>query len=242
MRVIISLPLPFDAWHVYASNIKRFCDTFKRFPPGRNYELWAMCNWGDPTDEVRQWFYGIKTVFMPYDEHGCDLGGHQSVAKLHPNALVIGMTSRCYFHRSGWIDRLITAVEKHNDAGLFGCSASKQGGKLHLCTRAFAMIGQVWNQYPEIIDSRQKGPFFEVGTNNANGNLMEWIGSLGLKSVVVHWDQEFILPEMWEDYTKCQNRFRDGNQEQMLVHDYHTDLFKNGNSEYRSEMNSMLVG
>lgn len=247
MTPILSLPLPFDAWHVYRDHVKRFCDTFKQFPPGCDYEVWAVCNWGEPTDEVREWFYGIKTRFIPYFESGCDLGGHQHIPQLlafpdEKERMIIGFTSRCYFHRTGWLKRLML-VRETIGASLIGCSASKQGGKIHVCTRAFALSVWDWMKYPLDINSRQRGPLFEVGADNPNGNLMEWFNrERENRSVVVHWDDVFQLPHEWERYVASKGRFRDGEQNAMLVHDFHTDLYRDASPEKKVEMEMQLRG
>lgn len=254
MRVIISYPLPFDNWATYRPWVEKFTRTFQQFPPGCDYEVWAVCNWGEPTDEVREWFYGIKTRFIYYEGNGCDLGGHQKVANdigvqtsafgRPGDAFIVGMTSRCFFYRAGWLDRLMK-VREEKGPGIFFTSASKQGGILHGCTRAFGMDACVWRAYPSTIDSRQRGPFFEVGTSNPIGNLLEWYTfhkGLGRKSAwLVHWDNMFELPGEWARYVECRNRFRDGNQEQMLVHDWHSDQFNEATEEVKKQLNDMLV-
>lgn len=247
MRPIISFPLPFDNWDPYWRSVQRFTETFKKFPPGCDYEVWAVCNWGEPNDEVREWFYGIKTRFIPYFESGCDLGGHQHVAKLlmeNENStgsdLVVGMTSRCYFHRSGWLN---TMVELHRIwGGLIGCSASKQGGTMHLGTRAFAMTAADWMVYPYDILTRKDGPMFEVGTNNGYGSLLNWYSkNLGLVHVA-HWDNIFRLPDEWDRYVASKGRFRDGEQNAMLVHDFHSQSYAEAGPEEKLKLEAMLRG
>lgn len=232
MRVIISLPLPFDVWSVYEPHIIKFCETFRRYPPGHDYELWSMCNWGEPTDEIRSWFYGIKTRFVFYNENGCDIGGHQTIANQQRQCFIVGMTSRCYFHRANWLGLMMAARENYGP-GLYGCSASGQGGRLHLCTRAFGLDSDIWRRYPYEIDSRTKGPMFEVGDERKN--IMEFVNTKA-KTFVVHWDNVFQIPDEVEKYFASPGRFRDGHQNAMLVHDYHTDLYSNASEENKSKM------
>lgn len=251
MRYIISYPLPFDNWNPYWRSVQRFTETLKKFPPGCDYEVWAVCNWGEPNDEVREWFYGIKTRFIPYYDSGCDLGGHQMVAsKLSQDGsafgipsksdLVVSMTSRCYFYRAGWLERIVQAYGEKG--GLIGCSASKQGGTLHLGTRAFTMTTGDWNAYPHRILSRQDGPLFEVGTNNQFGSLLNWYSEHRGTVSVVHWDDVFELPAEWDRYLAAKNRFRDGNQEQMLVHDFHSQSYAEAGPEEKLKLEAMLRG
>lgn len=250
MNAIISLPLPFDAWQTFGPCVKRFCDSMRQFPPGHDYELWAVCNWGMPTDEVREWFYGIKTVFFGYTENGCDLGGHQMTAeqccvrdaRTKDESFVIGMTSRCYAWKEGWLARMMEVRQQYGP-GLYGCSASKDTG-LHLCTRAFGLDASLWKAYPHRITSRKLGPFFEIGRDNPNGNLLNWAKAMLAKTMVVHWSDTFDLnkPEDVERYFTTPNRFRHGYQSAMLVHDYHTQLFQDGTPEERARLAKIGLG
>lgn len=256
MRVIISYPLPFDNWATYRPWVEKFTRRFQQFPPGCDYEVLAVCNWGEPTDEVREWFYGIKTRFIPYFDNGCDLGGHQFVAETlntpkgkgfldsdSDDSFVIGMTSRCFFHRAGWLERLIK-VRKEKGPGIFFTSASKQGGTLHGCTRAFGMDASIWRAYPQEINSRLLGPYFEVGLCNPYGNLLEWYTKYEEQYAawLVHWDAVFELPHEWERYVASKGRFRDGEQNAMLVHDWHSESYADATPEEKLKLEAMLRG
>lgn len=237
MKPIVTVPLPFDAWHVYAGHIKKFADTFKQFPPGCDYELHLMCCWGEPTDEVREWFYGTKAVYHKYNNHGCDIGSAQFLANycLPNDTFMVMMTSRCFFHREGWLKRLCHAREKYGNR-LYGCSASRQGGTLHLCTRAYAMDARLFAQYPVTIDERWKGPMFEVGRENPFGNLAEWAQTeTNLKPMIVHWDSNVEF----DAFEFVEGRFRNGDQNAMLVHDYHTEQYRTATPEEKKRLEAM---
>lgn len=250
MRAVISLPVPFDDWYKFGPYVERFCDSMRKFSPGCDYELWAVCNWGMPTDEVREWFYGIKTVFFAYTENGCDLGGHQFVAnqcairdaRIKVESFVIGMTSRCFLWKEGWLKRMME-VREQCGPGLYGCSASKDTG-LHICTRAFGMDATLWKSYPHLINSRAKGPFFEIGRDNPSGNLLTWAKAMLAKTVVVHWDDAFDLskPAEVDRYFFSTNRFRAGDQSGMLVHDFHTESYANATPEEKLRLTKIGLG
>lgn len=221
MKLICVLPLPFDAWTTFSPFVRRFIDTFKQFPPGiEDCEIWAMCCWGKPTEEVRSWFVDTKTRFVPYYDHGADIGAAQFAAsQCAQNAFIAAFTSRCYFHRSGWGKRLLEARETHGE-GLCGVSVSRESGKLHICTRGYCLDSDLWNEYPHLIDTRAKGQRFETG----DWCVTEWAGERGLKRLQVTWDTVRDIEDAHNpDETGI---FRRGEQNAMLIHDRHTDLFR----------------
>lgn len=230
MKVVIVYPLPFDNWTFFEPFVERFTRTFKQFKPGCEYEVAAVCNWGEPADKVREMFYGIKTKFVPYYENGWDIGSAQHVAHTLPdNVFMVNMTSRCYFHREGWL-KLMADAREALGSGLYGCTANHDGYRLHLCTRAYAMDVEDFKYYPHKIDSRAKGPLFEIGADNEYGNLMEWMEvSRGKPSRLVFFDRVAEKP----DWFTAPNRFRSGDQSNVLVHDFHTDIYRDAGDEMR---------
>lgn len=83
MKPIIVYPLAMDAWEEFERFLYRFTYTFKEYPPGCDYELWCVCNWGAPDEEIRRRFRGTKTRFIEYYGHGCDIGSAQLVGICH---------------------------------------------------------------------------------------------------------------------------------------------------------------
>lgn len=229
MKPTIILPLPFDDWATFEPFVKRFVETFKQFPPSCPYQIHAVGCWGRPTDRVREMFYGTKTEFYFYANDGADIGSAQQATRfLDDDTFMVMMTSRCYFHRAGWLERLVEARKQHGP-GLYGCSANHEGYRLHLCTRAYAMDAGDFKDYPIKIDSRLKGPMFEIGENNPHGNLMEWMESKDRPSRLVFFDGVREKP----DWFTAPNRFRHGDQSNMLVLDKHTDLWRDANDEQK---------
>lgn len=237
MRLIIAYPIPFDAFSTFEPFVRRFVESFKQFGPGvSDYEVWAMCCWGMPTPEIRSWFYGIKTKFVPYMDHGCDLGSHQfAAAQCRKNSLLVGMTSRCYFHRAGWGARYIEARERHG-AGLYGASVSREGGKLHVCTRGHAMDSDLWNRFPQNIDTREKGQFFEVGA----WCVTEWAKNAGLKTMQITWDTERDIENAHDPFE--QGIYRRNNQSAMLLWDKHTDAYRDSEPEEKLRLAEICFG
>lgn len=232
----IVYPIPFDAWSTFEPFVDRFTRTFKEFPPDRDYVLHAMAIYGMPTDHVQEMFYGIKTRYHFYTEDGCDIGSAQSIADdLPPEDWMLMMTSRCYFHRRSWLAPYVRATDKFGN-GLYGASVSNEGGKLHVCTRAYMMTAQAFVAYPELIDTRAKGQLFEVG----EWCLTDWFKKRRLPRVQVTWDGERKI-----DQARCAEEtaiYRRGEQQAMVVWDKHTDAYRDANPEEKERLAKLADG
>ena len=240
MKTVIILPVPFDAWSHFTvkietewwHTIERFASSFRSYPPGSDYELWAVGCWGKPTDEIRAWFYGIKTKW--YEYYGpCDcISVHQWAASQIEEALLVCMTSRCYFHRSGWLERFVSATEKRG-FGLYGASASFELSP-HICNRAYALDAGLLRQYPVEIKGRSDAPKFETGPQS----ITAFVSSLNLPCLQVTWDG-IQGPQEWRE---PENIFRKGNQEQCLVWDRHTDIYRDAEPEEKLKLEKLADG
>lgn len=237
-------PLPFDNWTPFKPWVERFTESFRRFEPGCDYVLYAICNFGEPTDAIKEMFYGIRTRFIGYAEFGCDIGSAQTLAiNQKENRPIVGFTTRCFLHREGWLKRLMD-VRTQLGLGAYFCSASKDTG-LHGCTRAYMLDSDLWKQYPHKITHRKQGPFFEIGRDNPNGNLFNWAKAMLAKTVVVHWDQTFDLSKE-EDvrrYFECPDRFRGAvTQDGMLVRDFHSETYDQSPPEEKLRLTKIGLG
>lgn len=234
MKVIISYPLAFDAWETFAPFAARFCETFKKFGPGHShYEVWAMCTFGEPTDAEKLLFRGIKTQFVPYHAHGCDIGAAQKAgANCGSKDLVLAMTSRCYFHRYGWLKRYVETRETFGP-GLYSASTSWEGGKPHCCTRAYMMDSDLWQRYPLIVSSREEGQKFETG----DWCVTSWARKYQLRTGQVRWDGADEL--MDSRRPELGGIFRRGEQNEVLVWDRHTDVYAEADASEKRRLEEM---
>lgn len=232
MRTVLVYPIPFNVWDQYRPLVRRFARTFKEHPPGCDYELVATCHWGEPTDYVREWFYGIKTRFVPYYDNGCQIGAQFSVAGTMENAFIIGLTSHSYFHRAGWLERFMAVAEEENYKGLFGACGSCEG-RPHLRTNLFGMEADYWHAFPLAIQSRADCSRFECG----DWSVADWFFQMTRKHpLVVHWDSVNSIKD------RVANGYRDGNQEQLLAWDRHTEEYQNATEERRAELSALASG
>lgn len=239
MKAIIVYPLAFDRWQDYEKGFWRFCSTFKKNPPGHDdYEVAAVCTWGMPDDDIKRELYGIKHRFVSYFHNGCDIGAAQFVARqADDEALIIGLTSLCYFHRPGWLKRYVEVAEKYPD-GLYSASASHEGGKLHACTRGYAMRVSDWQNYNHMISSREDGPRFESG----EWSITDWFHNTlcGRPVMQIRWDGEEPIEKARE--ASHTGIFRRGEQNEMLLWDRHTDLYRDADPEEKKRLEQLADG
>jgi hypothetical protein len=234
VSAVVLYPVPCESaevWRQFRHYVERFCSTWRQHPPGATVELIALCCKAYPSDELLRLFEGLPVRFLRYDGDGADLGAHQWAAKeLTGNPLLICCTSRMYFHREGWADRLLRARES-NGAGLYGISASYEGGKLHLCTRGYCLDAEDFRAYPVTLESRDKGVYFECG----EGCLLDWMAKRGREAFLVYWDG--VWPK--RDWFERPNIFRRGDQSNMLMWDKHTDLYSRADAAEKTRLEAM---
>lgn len=238
MTVAVIYPVPMDSpevWETFKPFVKRFCDTYRQFHPSYNtHEIYVVLNKGELNDEISEMFNNMPVRFAQYSGDGFDLGTHQWMAKkLEPETFTICMTTRCYFWCDSWLWRLASCREQFG-RGLYGCFASKESGHLHICTRAFCMDAQDWQEYPVEITSRDQGVFVECG----EGCLLDWFESRELPAMIVHRDG----PATKGAWFEVKNRFRNGDQSNVLIKDRHTDIYQDADAEERKRLAAMADG
>lgn len=233
MRPLIVYPVPYDSWDPFAPYVQRFAATFKSFPPGvEDYELAVVSCWGEPTEDLKLLFRGTHAHFVTYHGSGCDIGAAQWFAFEHGHAeqFYVCCTSRCYFHREGYLRRIVEAREKYGP-GLYGAFASWESGKPHICTRFYGLDYADLRNYPHQIDTRAKGQLFETG----EWSVSDWMGQQGKPLIQVLWDNEQTL----KDWRKWDGAFRYGEQQACLVWDKHTDIYRDAEPEERARLKAM---
>jgi hypothetical protein len=244
MNPIVCIPIPMDdesVWALFKPFIQRFADTWRKFPPGVDCDLIAVVNNADATNELHEIFDGLPVHFTRYDGAGADIGSFQQTARQNPGRFMFCCVSRVYFHRAGWLARIMEAREQFG-FGLYGTSASNEGGRFHICTRAYAMDTDLFNAYPHVITSRDQGTFFEIGRDNPVGPFSEWAEKQG-EAAIVLWDWT-LCPYRYEgdSHKFITNGYRSGNQEQMLAWDKHTDAYRDADDDEKARLSAMMRG
>jgi hypothetical protein len=235
MKVWLCYPMPMDSPSILAEfrpYAERFADTLRKFPPGIDTQLAVVCCHSEPSRDIQEIFKGLNPSYWHYEENGCDMGSAQYLAFHVPESFVIAMTSRCYFHRAGWADPMLAARFNYGP-GVYGASgASRQNGIEHLCLRCYGLDASVFNEYPIHLNSRALGPAFE----NQCG-LVNWLKGRSMAAMLVYWDGVHTRDTWFEP----KNRFRNGDQSNMLVWDRHTDGWANASPEERTELERVTM-
>ena len=221
--VLVTVPL--DNWDLFESPMKRFCDSWRRFPPESDLELVAICCQSDPTEVLSEMFKGLPVRFVRDDSNaGKDVGFHQRFAQRQDSEFIWCMNSRMYFHRAGWGKAMEQARCQNPDIKLFGLSASRDV-RLHIRSAGYALCIYDLLEWEEEIISEETAQRFELG-------LLDFFKDREKRSGLVYWEGVFCEP----DWFLPQNIFRDGTQENMLVWDRHSDIYSESDSEYRAQL------
>ena len=235
MLVSVIYPLPLEStevWEKFKPDVERFCSTWNQFPPGIRCQLRVMCCGNDPSPEVTALFKGMYPTFERYDGGGADLGAQQQAALSAPqNTFQVNFTSRMYFHRAGWLKPLVAARNMYGPL-LYGMSHSTEGTENgpYVCTRGHCYDTDDFALYPETIDSKEEGFYFECV------KMTRWFESIGRAASVVTWDSTLpyiIGPKAVE------NGFRDGDQSQMLVWDRHTKIYADADDTEKKRLRTL---
>lgn len=242
MNTKVIYPLPLDSgevFKIFEPFIRRFVESWKAHPPGKCDLVVVTCQ--DEEGHYPGLFELFSEIpelegFHCYRGDGMDLGAQQYYAQLEgPNCFMVNLTTRMYFHRPGAIDRMTEARKTHGP-NLYGMSASKESGKLHICTRGHSLDRDELGTYPTQITSRNQGVFFECG----DGSLTDWMESENDKTgYVVTWNGTYTKPE----WLMIKDGFRNGDQSAMLMHDRHTDLYRDADADGKLMLRErMLLG
>lgn len=231
MKSTIIYPLPFDHWTEFSKYAVRFANSLREFPLPPETTVYVVCNWSEPTDHIREMFYGIRARAFGYYGNGCDFGSAQHVLEVIPDdTFMVMMTSRCYAHRPGWMERFIEARQRIGPA-VFSASASWEGGTPHLCTRAYAMDARTFRQYPHRIETREQGQLMETG----EWCLTRWAREQKLGC----WQVTFDGEQEQDGWRFPENVFRKGDQSAMLIHDKHTDAWRDADPAEKERLTAL---
>jgi hypothetical protein len=247
MRTVVVYPIPLESpevWALFKPFVDRFSQSLRQFDPGCDYTLSLVLNRPMPEATPPEWINEIEMMFkglpyrtINYEGGGCDIGSFQHCAAQQvENVFMVCCVTRVFAWQAGWLKRLVEAREKFG-AGLFGTSASLEGGSFHVCCRCYCMDSDDFKRYPHKIESRDQGVFFEIG----EGNLAEWFFGQNSQVHVVYWDAicgggETSIPQ---DFFTPPNIFRRGDQSNLLVKDKHSQAYENASPEEKRRLEKM---
>lgn len=197
----------------------RFVSTFKAHPPLFSNDLILACNGGPVSNDLGLMFSGLGPVFYPRkNDAGYDLSAYMELAggycKDYDMMLCLGQS--CYFHREGWLVRLVEAWNKHGP-GMYGPFATNVI-RAHLQTTAFCCSPSMFSKYPLPLFTRKDRYEFE------HGAFAFWrrLAFEGIPVKLVTWDGEWNPRE----FRKPVNIMWRGDQSNLLFFCNHSDQYR----------------
>jgi hypothetical protein len=193
----------------------RFVSTWHETPPGIETDLMIICNGGPLNIEQNILFSLLKAKMFPRSNDGWDIGGQIEAAR-GPCAdydIVLFAGESVYFHREGWLKRLVDAYAKHGP-GMYGVFSSNNV-RGHLQTTAYFCPPLLLRQYPNKVFTREDRYEYEHGERA----LWRRVASAGMPVRLVTWDGEWE-PRFWR---MPQNIHYRGNQSNCLMWCNHSD-------------------
>lgn len=202
---------------------RKFVASYKQFDSGFQHDLVVVfCN-GPATPEMIDIYDGLTPFNVFYEGGGRDIGAQQHAAKSLNCDFVVAVNSRVYFHKEGWLKRMVESREQ-NGPGVYSAMASFEGCPLgqvwpnpHLRTAFYGMDTELWKAFPHTVNSREDSFRFESG----EWNVANWCEANGHRAMLVSWGG------CWNrhDWRKVPHGFRTGDQSNCLVWDRHCDIF-----------------
>lgn len=232
-QVYICYPVPLQSdhnWEIFLPCALRFSSTWKQFPPGTQCTLAAVCLQNEPDAAVRAIFQDLPVEWFRYNGDGCDIGAALWLSHQLDDAFQVSMNSRIYFHRAGWLERLVAARAAHGP-GLYGTCASRER-RLHIRTACYGLDSLDLSSYQGSVNSREEGREFESG----EWCLLDFVSmEIGWPYYLVTWLG--VLKE--EDWFNFPNGFRNGDQSNLLVWDEHVAIWNRASPEEKERLYKM---
>jgi len=243
MNISVSYPIPTDNWETFEPDVIRFARSLHQFAPGREADVtFRSCvDKGGYYNSMRQGFLlglfdGFKIITERYDGGGCDIGAHLHIADMAGDDFLICLSTRVYAYRAGWIEALAHAREELGP-GLYGTAISFENNP-HIRTHCFGIDARMLREYPHRVNNRERGYFFESGVGNPEGSFYNWCCGHFIPCRIVHWDGVYEF----EPAAQVHNRFRHGDQSNLLVFDRHTKLWEDSEPEERNRLTDLTYG
>lgn len=250
MKTVLIYCFPLDARETFEPFARRYVESYLKYPPGCEHELLVVFNNGYPTEQDAEIFWPIKNyTTVKIFSDGLDIGCAQAVAEYLQDAADAGdadgqfdfavfSTSRVYFHREGWLKRLVEAREKYGD-GLYGATGSyecpngepEKFPNPHMRTVLYGCnpkhMAELASIYP--VTDRASAHSFEAGDHN----FSRWFKEKGMPVKMVTWAGEWDEP-YWRAPHGC--FFRQSNQSNILCWDKWTDHYRDASPEEKRRL------
>jgi len=203
VRICIVYVCPQINPDVYGPAARRFADTYIANPPGLNdHEVVVCLNGGNGHGPYqRKLFEPLPVTFVEHNNWGKDIGAFQAAAQSLTCDLLVCFGSHIYFHRAGWLDRMVQVFES-NGPSLYGAWGFHQP-KPHLRTTGFWLPPELLRGYPKTIGDRDR-----YGFEHGPESITLWSQRLGFEPMQVTWDGAYPMPD-WRVVNRAESLFYD---------------------------------
>jgi hypothetical protein len=207
MKVAVAYCYPLLQVRKYFPAAKLFAETFQKFPPEHEHELYVLCNGREPSSNEKAVFNSLPAIFMQYDNSGWDIGAFQRCADIVVCDLRVCLGAHVHFYRSGWLSKMVDSL-LDNGPGLFGCAAYLNPD-WHVRTTSFWCPPELVRSYPSYVGSSRASRYeFEHGPTSFTRHVLK----LGFPCTVVTWKGCFPF-DQWHEHAPDRNS--------ILVRDQH---------------------
>lgn len=218
---------------VYDQYAERFIATYYCCPPNLEHISTIVCNRGLPISKLRDKFELLPHCrFLKHNNHGQDIGGFISAARHSQSDAILCLGANCYFHRAGWLERLLQAWVEHGP-GIY-CTSTSYEATVHFNTTGFLCARALLANYPYTMITKndrynfEHGKAWQVqGINKPDTEYYRvWWRSVyqqGYPVMLVTWDG--VYP--WWHWRSPLNILRRGDQSNLLIWWKHVDLYFN---------------
>lgn len=210
----------------------RFVATYHEFSAGFEHDLIVICNGKEPDTALKAALSTVNAKIFVRSNDGWDIGGYREWACMSKADLMVCLGESVYFHRAGWLDRILDAYTQYGD-GMYGFWASKLV-RPHLLTTAFATRPYFLMNYPHPTRDKKQRYEFEHGRNS----FLRWLQMKRFQTRLVTWDG--CWPE--ELWRSPQNIMWRGDQSNCLAYCNHTDNYKQSTIETKRKWESLANG
>lgn len=224
-----SIPLPSD----WPKIINRFVQSYASFESGARHDLYICSSGAKLSRNSKTILDKLDYRELTYIGEGWDIGAYQYCAqKLLNYDLVMFMNTQAFPVCDNWLGFFRDAYCAEG-VGVYGASSSFEVAP-HLRTAAFAATPSLLLKYPLTVSSREEACIFEHSIRN----FTLWALHSGINVKVVLKKGIFALPNSRD----ISGVFRNGLQDELLIHDRHTLIFNESNDSEKSLLSDIADG
>lgn len=207
--------------------VARFVATYREYPPGTEHDTLVISNGGPTSTGNALMLAAVNARMFVRSNDGWDIGGYLEAAKgpCREYDAMLCLGESCYFHRAGWLSRMVEAWEKFGP-GMYGPFSSNAVAP-HLNTTAFLTAPLFLAQYPRKVSDRWSRYDFE----HRQYPFWRYLERRNLPVRLVTWDGEWE-PRLWR---MPRNILWRGDQTNCLMWCNHSDGYANANRRTKAE-------